>query len=707
MRRKNLTFTIGLILLLALLHAAGVPLARSSLAERIDTDRAEQYFVSGKVTGLEERDNGGCRLEVRVETIDGTPVRKKETVLVNCPKMKEEPGAVFRRKICFQGSFSLPEERRNPGCFDYRLYLKSRGIWYQMAVSDYEIVTGSENPADRLAAWLIGRRFAFRQTLPPESRGLVCGILFGDTGDLDEEVYRQFQASGTAHILAVSGLHLGILYGLYQKIAGRKKKPAAVILLGMAVLAYGTVSMWSPSVQRAAVMIALPVLAQFLDLRYDMSTGLSTVALVLILRNPYVIFGAGFQMSFLAVASICFLCPVIPSRVPEGLSAMVAVQAGLLLYQMYQFNYFSLTALAANLPVVFLTGILVPAALSSFFLFMIVGSGGPLAVLTDSLSHLLLTVNRLTSLDGKAGIDVVSPPLWLVVAIYLMLFFLSSETGHILWLRGKKKIVAAVLLLCVLTAFFCDTLLVSPVSGADLVFVDVGQGDCLHIRDGNRNILIDGGGSVTYNVGENILKPYLLKNQVARVDLAIATHLHTDHFQGLEELSAAYPVKKLVTGLTAGNCIQISEQVSIETLWPLEIDEEAGQEENSQCSVFMIRYGSWRILVTGDLDARGEQEMVDWYSQRGQLDILKADILKVGHHGSGTSTCDGFLDAAEPEMAVIQVGKRNIYGHPDGKVIEKLQQKGIIVRRNDHNGAIGFIFKEKGFQTVTVISSME
>lgn len=704
MRRKNLMITVGLILFLALLHSAGIPLARSAIADCTDPDRMEPVSVYGKITHLEERETGGYRLQVLIESVDGNALRKKERILVTCPQMQERPGQLFRRKIHLQGILRLPEEQRNPRCFDYRLYLKSEGIFYQMTAAGYLLDEDGGTLTDRVAAWLIDRRFAFRKKVSPEFRGLISGVLFGDTSDMDDQVYAQFRANGTAHVLAVSGLHLGILYGLYQKIAGKKKKPAAVILLGVSILAYGTVSMWSPSVKRAAVMIGLPVAARFLDLRYDMLTGLSTVATMLILRNPYVIFGAGFQMSFLAIASICFFRPLVPKKLPDSFSAMVSVQMGLFLYQMYQFNYISLTALFANLPVVFLTGLLVPAALLCFVLFLLTGSGGPLMTVTDSLCNLLLTVNRMSSLDGRGGMDVISPPLWLVVSVYLLLFFFSSETCQVLWLRSRQKTICLLVISCILFGSACGLMAESPVFRADLVFVDVGQGDCIHIRDGNRNVLIDGGGSASYPVGEKVLKPYLLKNGAACVDLAIATHLHTDHFQGLVELSEVYPVKKVISGLTAGTMIKVSDRVSIETLWPLEIDPEKGQEENSQCSVFMIHYGPYRILVTGDLDAEGEKEMVEYYEKKGRMDLLHADILKVGHHGSDTSTSDEFLDAVQPEAAVVQVGVYNIYGHPSGKIIEKLCQRGIIVRRNDYNGGIGFHFKEDGFRIETVIS---
>lgn len=430
-------------------------------------------------------------------------------------------------------------------------------------------------------------------------------------------------------------------------------------------------------------------------------TALSTVALLLIWQNPYVIMGAGFQMSFLAILSICFFKPVLPRKIPEFLKTVIAVNGGLLLYQMYQFNYVSLVSVLANIPIVYLTGILVPVSLAGFAFFMLAGNLPVIDLLMQSLSFLLLKINSWSTLGGYGAVEVISPSLWFVIGFYFICFFTVSEYGLILWLRKKKKLFFYWILFALLLSVILAGFHYHPAENADLVFIDVGQGDSLHIRSKNKNLLIDGGGSINYNVGQKILKPYLLKNGVSKIDLALATHLHTDHYKGLTELSASFPVKKLETGLTKGRKFKVSSDVIVETLWPIVIEGEKGQEENAQCSVFMIEYNGWKILVTGDLDEDGERKMVEHYKG---TDKLSADILKIGHHGSRSSTCDVFLEMVNPSIAVIQVGANNIYGHPDRKVIEKCQKKGIMIVRNDKNGAIGFSFHKKEIKIYPIIS---
>ena len=144
------------------------------------------------------------------------------------------------------------------------------------------------------------------------------------------------------------------------------------------------------------------------------------------------------------------------------------------------------------------------------------------------------------------------------------------------------------------------------------------------------------------------------------------------------------------TGLTAGEVFHVSENIKIETLWPLSLEDDKKQDENANCTVFMIYLNGYKILVTGDLDVAGEKKMIAHYEKS---DKLKADILKIGHHGSKTSTSEDLLESVSPRFAVIQVGQNN-YGHPDSKIIEKCCLKGIIVLRNDTHGAVGFSFEK-------------
>lgn len=698
MRRKCFYLLVIVLIFLYAFDFMGIP-----LSGEIDEVFFERSIVfTGKVVEVQQKDDY-LRLTVKPERADGAECNLKENVLLNFYGEEEHPWELLNSRISFKTKLERPSGRRNPYCFDYAKYLKSRRIGAVASVNTIETEPGSLTMRERYERKLCEKKHKFCHSLSDESRGMVMGVLFGDTSFLDEDAYDLFRKNGTAHILAVSGLHVGLIYRIYQKLAGRKKNIAALIALTFVLYTYGELSGWSPSVGRAVLMIGMSVFARFADLRYDMLTAASTVALILIGKNPYVIFGAGFQMSFLAICSIVFLKPLIPVKIPDNAAVMLSVYLGLLPYQIYQFNYISVTALAANIPVIYLAGFFVPLSAVGFIVFVFFGEIRAIESIIDAVGSMIFYINKMTSIDGHGGFDVESPPIWVVLAATLLMFFLSSETRVIIKMRGQKRLFG----LHVCTIFFLSLmvqlLVYCPVSDDHVIFVDVGQGDCVHIKAGNSDVLIDGGGAADYNVGKKILKTYLLKNGTADIDLAIATHEHMDHIKGLNELSDVFNVKKLSKGLTAGTEIEIDRDIRIETLWPEQISGDNGQEENEMCSVFMIYYKGYKILVTGDLDEIGEKRMMEKYSG---TDKLKADVLKIGHHGSSTSTCEEFLEIVNPVYAVIQTGK-NIYGHPSPKIIEKCMKKGIMVYRNDLNGAVGFSFRKKGIICHTVTGNGE
>ena len=260
--------------------------------------------------------------------------------------------------------------------------------------------------------------------------------------------------------------------------------------------------------------------------------------------------------------------------------------------------------------------------------------------------------------------------------------------------------------------------------------MDVGQGDCVCVRTDagvmsrQRCYLFDGGGSADYNVGKKVLREYLLKNGVSHVDAAFVTHLHTDHYKGICELAKEGMVDRIYvyeanllkrqqiideTGLTedrieylaAGDMVDLDgvhnhDSVYVEVLHPrrtsaseyrkLIADE---TDENILSLVFKVTFSGRRdstsVLITGDMGEDGEAEL-----SKSARTALKSDILKVGHHGSKTSSTEGFLAAVRPDVAVIQVGKNNMYGHPTPEAIERLTAAGAEIYRNDLMGAIGF-----------------
>lgn len=682
------------LLILVCLHQAGIPLRIGEIPA--DDEKEVEYI--GKIVRIQEKSDK-YTLRVKLLKRSDATVSFCEDALLTYRGEVASPEKLMNTVIVFRAKLCDAQPARNPHCFHYRDYLKSCGIGKIASVNSLRPLQAAYTLKEKYERFLYKARCEFLSSTGEDAKGIVAGVLFGDTTYLQEEVYDEFRSNGTAHILAVSGLHVGILYGIYKKIAGKRRNLAALLLLATMLFTYGTLSMWSTSALRAILMIGISTVGRYTDRRYDMLTGMSTAALILIAQNPYVIFGSGFQMSFLAIASIAFFRPIISKKIPESLAAAIAVNFGLLFYQADVFNYISLVSLAVNIPIIFLTGYFVPIALLGFTASIIGIYGVPLRAAAEGFALMLTKVNGLSTFGGFSSVDVPSLPKGITVFFLCTLFFFASETFLIYRHRKEKKKIKAVLLLILSISLAAEVFSYSEITHDQIVFVDVGQGDCIHLRAGRKNILIDGGGKIEYNTGKRTLKPYLLKNGAGKIDAALATHLHTDHYKGLTELQECMRVDGLYTEMTVGSTLKVTQNVRIETLWPLELKEENAQDENKNCSVFMIYYGNYKILVTGDLDSEGEREMIRYYGESGRL---QADVLKVGHHGSKTSTCEEFLKCVSPRIAVVQVGK-NTYGHPAAETLERLEKQGCLVFRNDRNGAVGLRLRENGIQIHTVL----
>ena len=673
--------------------------------------------VTGRVVSIVKKDDEYFKLQLSdVSIISDNGARSyKKKILVNVYSDIADYRTVLWDRVYITGEVSIPKERSNPGTFDYRRYLKSIGIRCIITAENIENVKKAGGIAALLKSAKCRTADIFESALGDDS-AVVMGLLFGETSGIDEDIIETFRRGGTAHVLAVSGLHLGLLYSFLCRFKRKKRSIPADIAIVLALSAYTALAGFTASVVRACLMIFIHIAGNHLNRRYDLISSTCVSMIIILAVNPMQIYSAGFQMSFLAVITLGIMIPLIQKKIKGILLPMIAVQTGMVPYTMYVFNYVSLTSVISNIPVYFIAAAMIPAGISVIAFCWLPVIAKPAAMITGLFVKLLLWCNDFTYMGGVFTFDVASPSVIFLAVYYIFIFYMCSEAGQIALIRRNYKKIAAVFAAAVICGAGCSVYLSDGFEKTDMVFVDVGQGDCLHIKAGGKNLLIDGGGSFNYNVGKSTLKPYLLKNGVTKIDMAIATHLHTDHYQGLKELSQTYRIKKLgvyeansvnenhlkkefktdeILYLAAGDVINMGRNVSVEVLSPDRGNPLDEKDENKNSLVLRVNVKGSSVLMTGDIDEKGEKSLI------ADTDI-KADILKIAHHGSRYSSCEKFIAVAAPKIAVIQVGK-NTYGHPSEEVIKRLEEHKITVLRNDEQGAVGIRVNKAGdFGIVTM-----
>ncbi len=663
------------------------------------------------------------QLTVRIQDIlkGEKHYKVKDKILIYLDGETEEFEKIVGKKIGIHGILQKPLGRRNPKTFDYQLYLKTKKIY-----------TIAYVPADRIK--IIGAgdfSILFKMTnairnhmmtivchsLPQKEGGLLLGILLGDKDRLDVSQYEIFKEVGIAHILAVSGLHVGIIYMFLNKLLKRFTLKIKAPIFLMIFCFYAMLTGYSPSVLRATAMAAILILAPLLDRRYDSLSAISVVALILLIIHPILFMNIGFQLSFISVLSITlFYKPIlkklekIPEFFSEMLAASLAAQIGIIPVIAYHFNYISLGAFLANIPVVLLIGYVVPLGLLTIILgcihlnFAIIFS-----CLNFYLIRLIVIISSFIYKIPFSSIPVVSPSFISLIVYYSLFLIWRMEEGRFQKHWIDKKTVSMIILAAYVLSIGVFHF---PSNQLQITFIDVGQGDSIFIQTPRRNILIDTGGTHEgakrpRDIGKEILVPYFLKNRIKKIDIMMLSHEHRDHIGGAMSVLNNIKVNALVIGtgkyetedfkkieeqclrkkiklysLSKGSRIKIEDQVYMDILHPdKHLITSSRDDTNNNSLVVLMNYGDNKLLFTGDIEEEAEKMIIEQYPD------LKVDILKVPHHGSRYSSSDDFIKRLSPKIAIVQVGK-NRFGHPDPVILKKFRENHISVFRNDENGAI-------------------
>ncbi len=690
--------------------------------------------IRGKITSIPIFNGPNIKFELTSqnnETFQINYYAKTEQELNDVKSLK------YGFKCSFTGTFKDPPQARNFYSFDYRSYLATRKIFFQFVPNYFSTTQCIETNQSTYHLLQRYRQMGInyiKEHFPDASKGMIISLIFGDRGELDADVQQSYQSLGIIHLLAVSGLHIGLvntsLYFILIRIGMTKERTTELLIV--LVPMYSIISGAEPSVIRASSMVIIVLISIRTRLKVSLLDNISVVCLGLLLVNPAYLFQIGFQLSFLVTYALLISGSTIFQRYSSRFWQLVSVTVvaqlisfPLVIYHFYEISLWSLPLNFVYIP--FFTFFVMPLAFIIFFSHLFI----------PQISELLLVLYEFVLIYSHKGLEFINnlpfssivlgkPPPYLLVLYYVAIGFLfylwESSTTKLAFIKGGMAFLTIVTWHWFLP-YLKDT--------GEVTMIDVGQGDSIYLELPHRKAVyvIDTGGHVTFAqeadwqrkekefaVGEEILVPYLKAKGVRKIDKLILTHGHYDHIGGAEALLGNINVETLLYG--AGPVEGELEQSLLQNFtengtkiqfvkrgdkWKknnieFHVVAPVGGEMNlnDRSIVIYTKIGGLNWLFTGDLEANGESSLVNYYHS------LNVDVLKVGHHGSNTSTTEQLLAATNPKIALISVGKGNRFGHPHPDTNSRLKDHNLKVFRTDQHGAIRYVFNgnEGTFQTV-------
>ncbi len=682
------------------------------------------------------------RLILRVEELGRPPdVRAaagklRLTVYGNAPDIRAGDRLAFDSRLRSIRGF------RNPGGFDYKRYMAHKQITATAWTRAEQLVIISSAGASAPAMHLLRqhlRRFVETE-LDGDAQAVMKALTIGDRNAISYALRNVFNRLGIGHLLAISGLHVGIiaivLMGAikwichrfsYFLVTGRGHATAVIATIPF-IVAYGLMAGMAPSTQRAVIMVTMGLGAYVVRREGDTLNLVALAGLLILVWHPPMLFAVGFQMSFAAVLAIVL---GLRHAWPRGSSAtadqrspkhrllvFMAVTAyataGTLPLMMYYFQQFSLIGLAANLIAVPLIGFLaLPLGLLSFGLLPISASAASICLqLGGFLLETVIAAGHWAAAFELAALHSFQPT-GLEIGLYYALLAACLATPS--YPRAKWLLVASLALLVVDAGWWYHYRFVHR--DLRLTVLDVGQGSAALLEfPGGKTMLVDAGGYAdnrVFDMGRSVIAPFLRRQKILKVDYLVLSHPSSDHMNGFFHVVQHFRPRVLIwnhdrvesesaqrfVALVRGQPLRVPSFEGLQrrlTIGGADVrilnppsdfvrrrEQEGWRGLNNNSIVLQVLFEGCTILMTGDIEKAAELQL------RQELGAaLKSDVLLVPHHGSRTSSTSAFLEVVAPEFAIISCGWRNRFGFPHPEILARYQEIGSRILRTDIDGAV-------------------
>ena len=649
----------------------------------------QKVSLTGEVLNSTTRSDGnGFKYEIKLKNIENT--EKSEKILLFTNHKQFEIGDI----VSVTGKLREIRSNGNPRLFNYKRYNLKKNIFSNIYSDDVKKIGESKNLKRDFHKFVEN---VFDTSLSNENSDIMKRIFLANNYDIDFE--NNIREIGLSHILAVSGLHIGIIYLILSKILiilPIKRLFREIIILFFIFL-YAYLIGNPASVLRAEIFLFISIFSSLYGKVKDRLNDLLLTIFVILLINPYMIFDVGLYLSAFSVFGIIEILPYFSKKrdgfVLKSLKLTFSIMLIILPIILYTFGKFSIITFFSNLV---LTPIFVICIVISFFIllfgFLSIKIGVFLGFFVNNLLNLIrLNVDFLR--DININITFYEYNIVFVIFTYfLLLVYFKKRDFKYFSFNNFKFFILSVLILFVSTNIY--NIYKNEVN---INFIDIGQGDSCLIRGKQNNILIDTGG-ITFEKGDNgksVLIPYLQKSGVKRLDFVFISHLDADHCKNLSSLSNEVEIKNLFFRKDGyRDFVKKYGEVKAENIYNIENNlklnlEDVGlevlkakdsTEENERSIIVRVTTNGKKILFTGDIGAFTENQLI-----KNDIDC---DYLKIAHHGSKNSSSTEFLSATSPKTSIISCGYKNRYNHPHKDALERIKSVGSDVYRTDLQGNI-------------------
>lgn len=699
----------------------------------------ENVNIVGTIVSSKKEKQYINEYKIETEKINNIKLKKKFILLTKNKEIE------YGNKIKLEGTYIKPSKSRNYKGFDYSNYLKTENI-YGTIEQNGKIELVKEKNINYLFINLYKVKNKIIKNInnkfPEETRGVFLGILLGDKSSIEEDVRQNFADSSLSHILAVSGTHISYvvicILVLFKKLKLNKniRKALASLVLFM----YLYLVDFSVSATRAVIMSTIVIMQMLFYRKQDTITTIALSSIIILINNPYSILNIGFLLSYGGTIGIILFVNKISIESKEDFFqrfksylkdiCIVTISAQIIIAPIiiYYFNTISFTFIISNIIASLIIGPIIMIGLViiaiSFFKIPII------SLIIRFYNILIVILVKTADIISKIPISKIylKTPTTLEIIFYYSVVFLIALLIYIK--KSNRKFIKKTIQIDIynLKNFFINNrnkvlIFISIVSLISITsikipkelkinFIDVGQGDsCLITTPQNKKVIVDSGGSESYDVGKNVLLPYLLDKRITKIDYIMISHFDTDHCKGFEYVLENIKVKNVIISKQSETSesfkqimkiirkkrinliiVQKETKIKIDNFTTVDIlspqSENIADNMNDNSIVAKFEAYNFSILFTGDASEKIEKELIK------EKINLKSDILKVSHHGSKTGTSEEFLKSVKPKIALIGVGENNKFGHPTKDVIKRLTENKIKIYRTDTDGEIRIKIKK-------------